>query len=81
MENISVTGLPQFMTSHWSLVGAAEGDEVSQTRAREALEELCRAYWHPLYAFVCSRRISAVDALDSDAREDEGVRGIGCTML
>jgi RNA polymerase sigma-70 factor (ECF subfamily) len=45
-------------------VGAANPDEVSQTCAREALEELCRAYWYPLYAFVRSRGYSAVDAQD-----------------
>ena len=57
-------GPRQFATTHWSVVGAAKGDEVSQTRAREALEELCRAYWYPLYAFVRSRGYSAVDAQD-----------------
>jgi RNA polymerase sigma-70 factor (ECF subfamily) len=39
-----------FATTHWSLVLAAgRGDS---TRARAALETLCRAYWYPLYAFV-----------------------------
>jgi RNA polymerase sigma-70 factor (ECF subfamily) len=57
-------GPRQFATTHWSLVGAAKPDEASQTRAREALEELCRAYWYPLYAFVRSRGYSAVDAQD-----------------
>ena len=57
-------GPRQFATTHWSLVGAAKLDEASQTRAREALEELCRAYWYPLYAFVRSRGYSAVDAQD-----------------
>ena len=45
-------------------MGAVQSDEASQTRAREALEELCRAYWYPLYAFVRSRGYSAVDAQD-----------------
>jgi RNA polymerase sigma-70 factor (ECF subfamily) len=54
----------QFATTHWSLVGAALTDEASQTRAREALEELCRTYWYPLYAFVRSRGYSATDAQD-----------------
>ncbi|MCP4609720.1 MAG: sigma-70 family RNA polymerase sigma factor [Planctomycetes bacterium] len=58
------SGQRQFMTTHWSLVGAAKGGEVSQTRAREALEELCRTYWYPLYAFVRSRGYSADDAQD-----------------
>jgi len=57
-------GPRQFATTHWSLVGAARSDEMSQTRARAALEELCRAYWYPLYAFVRSRGYSAVDAQD-----------------
>ncbi|MHC4158436.1 MAG: RNA polymerase sigma factor [Planctomycetota bacterium] len=58
------SGPRQFATTHWSVVGAAKGDEVSQTCAREALEELCRAYWYPLYAFVRSRGHSAIDAQD-----------------
>jgi RNA polymerase sigma factor (sigma-70 family) len=54
----------RFETTHWSLVAAAQPDDASQTRAREALEELCRAYWYPLYAFVRSRGYSAADAQD-----------------
>jgi RNA polymerase sigma factor (sigma-70 family) len=54
----------QFVTTHWSLVWAAGPGEASQTRARDALEELCRTYWYPLYAFVRSRGYSAVDAQD-----------------
>ncbi len=57
-------GPRNFATTHWSLVGAAQSDEASQTRARKALEELCRMYWFPLYAFVRSRGYSAVDAQD-----------------
>jgi RNA polymerase sigma factor (sigma-70 family) len=57
-------GPRQFATTRWSLVGAAKPDEASQSRAREALEELCRAYWYPLYAFVRSRGYAAVDAQD-----------------
>jgi len=57
-------GPREFATTHWSLVGAARPNEASQTRARESLEELCRAYWYPLYAFVRSRGYSAADAQD-----------------
>ena len=57
-------GPRHFATTHWSLVGAARPGQASQTRAREALEELCRSYWYPLYAFVRSRGYSAVDAQD-----------------
>jgi RNA polymerase sigma-70 factor (ECF subfamily) len=54
----------QFDTTQWSLVAAARLDEASLSRAREALEKLCRAYWYPLYAFVRSRGHSAMDAQD-----------------
>jgi len=54
----------EFATTHWSLVVAAKHDEASQTRARGALEELCRAYWYPLYAFVRHRGFSSDDAQD-----------------
>ena len=39
-----------FVTTHWSVVLSAR-DQTSP-RSGEALEALCRAYWHPLYAFV-----------------------------
>ena len=58
------SGPREFATTHWSLVTAARPDEASQTRARHALEELCRAYWYPLYAFVRHRGYSPDDAQD-----------------
>jgi RNA polymerase sigma-70 factor (ECF subfamily) len=57
-------GPRQFVTTHWSLVGAVNDSAVSQTRAREALGELCRAYWYPLYAFVRRQGYAAPDAQD-----------------
>ncbi len=39
-----------FATTHWSLI-LATGNEES-TVALEALEQLCRAYWYPLYAYI-----------------------------
>ena len=57
-------GHGQFVTTHWSLISAAKSDEANRTLAREALEELCRIYWYPLYAFVRSRGYSAIDAQD-----------------
>jgi len=39
-----------FPTTRWSQVVAA-GDRAGPA-AREALAELCSAYWYPLYAFV-----------------------------
>jgi RNA polymerase sigma-70 factor (ECF subfamily) len=40
----------RFATTRWSLIVAAR--EVDTPRAREALAELCRTYWFPLYAFI-----------------------------
>lgn len=57
-------GTRDFATTHWSLVAAAQPDEANKTRAREALEALCRAYWYPLYAFVRYRGYSSDDAQD-----------------
>jgi RNA polymerase sigma-70 factor (ECF subfamily) len=58
------SGPREFATTHWSLVVAAKPDEASRTRARRALEELCRAHWYPLYAFVRYRGYSSEDAQD-----------------
>jgi RNA polymerase sigma-70 factor (ECF subfamily) len=57
-------GPQDFATTHWSLVVAAKPDQADQTRARKALEALCRAYWYPLYAFVRYRGHSPEDAQD-----------------
>jgi RNA polymerase sigma-70 factor (ECF subfamily) len=54
--------LGRFVTTHWSVVLAA-GDEVS-AGATEALEQLCRAYWYPLYAYVRRQGHSPEDAQD-----------------
>ena len=64
MKDPRAFGPQEFATTHWSLVVAAKPDQASQTRARKALEELCRAYWYPLYAFVRNRGHSSSDAQD-----------------
>ena len=38
-----------FTTTHWSVVLEAQGESPA---AHEALEDLCRTYWRPIYAFV-----------------------------
>jgi RNA polymerase sigma factor (sigma-70 family) len=57
-------GPQEFATTHWSLVVAARPGEASEARVRKALEELCKAYWYPLYAFVRYRGYSSDDAQD-----------------
>jgi len=58
----STAGDPQFHTTHWSLIAAATGDGGEQAQA--ALEEVCRAYWYPVYAFIRRRGQPAEDAGD-----------------
>jgi RNA polymerase sigma factor (sigma-70 family) len=53
---------PAFVTTHWSVVLTAAGADT--TRAREALEQLCRTYWYPLFAYARRRRYSPEDAKD-----------------
>lgn len=51
----------RFATTHWTVVVHAG----SQTpAARDALNELCQTYWHPLYAFVRRRGYAVHDAQD-----------------
>lgn len=52
----------RFDTTHWSLVVRA-GSEESQD-ASAALNELCRAYWMPIYAEIRRRGHPPVDAQD-----------------
>lgn len=51
-----------FATTHWSVVLAA-GDSKSP-KADAALEELCRAYWYPLYAYARQRGYAPPQAED-----------------
>ena len=51
-----------FATTRWSLVLALR--EESSEEAEEALAELCRCYWFPLYAYARRRGYSPEDAED-----------------
>jgi RNA polymerase sigma-70 factor (ECF subfamily) len=51
-----------FTTTHWSVVlEAARGDS---SQAAEALAQLCRTYWYPLYAYVRRKGYDPHDAED-----------------
>jgi RNA polymerase sigma-70 factor (ECF subfamily) len=52
----------QFTTTHWSVV--LEACQVESPLAADALEQLCRTYWYPLYAFVRRKGYSPPDAQD-----------------
>ena len=51
-----------FATTHWSAVMAAARNDT--TRAHDALANLCRASWYPLYAHARRRGCSPNDAQD-----------------
>lgn len=53
--------MSRFQTTRWSLIAAARDHP---SRARDALEQLCRAYRPPVLAFVRSSGHSAADAED-----------------
>jgi DNA-directed RNA polymerase specialized sigma24 family protein len=53
---------PDFATTHWSVVLAAGHSSVPGSQ--QALENLCRAYWYPLYAYVRRRGHSPEEAQD-----------------
>jgi len=52
----------EFTTTHWSVVLAAADQESPQ--AAQALEQLCRTYWYPLYAYVRRQGYTPEDAQD-----------------
>jgi len=58
----SVSGNPQFTTTRWSLVLSAGGADPEQAQA--ALEQLCRDYWYPLYAYIRRKGHSPENASD-----------------
>jgi RNA polymerase sigma-70 factor (ECF subfamily) len=55
-------GSSGFPTTRWGRVVEAAGGDSPE--AGQALAELCRAYWYPIYAFVRRRGHGPDDALD-----------------
>ncbi len=51
-----------FATTHWSVVLEAGGQDTPQSAA--ALEQLCRTYWYPLYAYLRRTGCNPPDAED-----------------
>ena len=54
----------QFATTRWSLILSAAHSEGVEQKSREALNELCRTYWRPVFSFVCRHGYSMEDAQD-----------------
>lgn len=53
-----------FATTRWSLILSATDSAGDEQKAREALTELCRIYWRPIFLFVSRRGYSPQDAQD-----------------
>ncbi|HZS16560.1 MAG TPA: sigma-70 family RNA polymerase sigma factor [Candidatus Udaeobacter sp.] len=53
----------EFVTTRWSLIASAANKSEEQ-KARDALADLCRTYWRPVFFFVCRRGYSTEDAQD-----------------
>src|SRR5205809_5739787 len=50
-----------FTTTHWSVVLEAKGESPA---AQEALKNLCRTYWRPIYTFVRREGVKPEEARD-----------------
>ena len=58
----SLPSTPQFEQTRWSLILRARSED--DAARRQALEDLCRAYWYPLYAYLRRSGNSTEDAQD-----------------
>ena len=56
--------LDRFTTTRWSVVLSCTNSGEDHDKATEALAELCRTYWRPIFAFVCRKGYSVPDAQD-----------------
>lgn len=53
---------PQFPTTKWTLIRKVQ--KGGETEATAAMEEICRQYWYPIYAFNRRQGFDAHDAED-----------------
>jgi len=53
-----------FPSTRWTVVRQAADSQTSSEHALDALSELCRIYWRPVYLFVRRQGISQHDAQD-----------------
>jgi DNA-directed RNA polymerase specialized sigma24 family protein len=54
----------EFRTTHWSLILSAAGSNADDQKTREALAELCRTYWRPVFVFVSRQGYPVEEAQD-----------------
>src|SRR5512140_2591493 len=61
-ESLPAPSAGQFTATHWSVVLAAA--KTPSTLADDALENLCRTYWQPLYIYVRRQGLPPAEAED-----------------
>ena len=54
----------RFATTRWSVVLSCADPNIGEGAAREALAELCKTYWRPVFAFISRHGRSIPDAQD-----------------
>ena len=54
----------RFKTTRWSVILASSDAQTGDQKAADALAQLCRTYWRPIFAFVARRVHSQEDAED-----------------
>ena len=54
----------RFNTTRWSMVLSCADSGIESAAARDALSELCKTYWRPIFAYICRRGYSTQDAED-----------------
>ena len=54
----------RFSTTRWSVVLSCADSGIESGAARDALSELCKTYWRPIFAYICRRGYSTQDAED-----------------
>jgi RNA polymerase sigma factor (sigma-70 family) len=59
-----VGGPREFATTRWSLILSAAKLDSEGQKAHDALAELCRTYWRPIFSFVRARGYAIEDAQD-----------------
>ena len=53
-----------FLTTRWSLILSGADSRNGDREIREALAEICRIYWRPIFFFIARRGYSPQDAED-----------------
>jgi RNA polymerase sigma factor (sigma-70 family) len=62
MPKADTTSNSAFPTTHWTLVQTVQGGSAAD--AAKAMEQLCKGYWYPIYAYLRRSGLSTEDAED-----------------